>query len=171
MSVALVSRLKIYYLKNGSKFKFVCMLFDTYVIFRWYSYYMHGLWYISKLRKVFAHIAKWCTVQNFWSAQLSSPHAKRAGPKGLRAESARAVTGRGTPTGGRGEDFLSRQPIFFTETAVTRKFFLGWFRWESCSPGYSGHLLHQQKSQSLNKKLTFGPKYPNFGVKKAHFRP
>merc|ERR1711873_309290 len=43
--------------------------------------------------------------------------------------------------------------------------------WESCSPGYSGHLFHQQKSQSLNKKLTFGPKYPNFGVKKAHFRP
>ena len=25
----------------------------------------------------------------------------------------------GTPTGGRGEDFLSRQPDFFTETAVT----------------------------------------------------
>ena len=25
----------------------------------------------------------------------------------------------GTPTGGRGEDFLSRQPNFFTETAVT----------------------------------------------------
>merc|ERR1711963_241937 len=34
-----------------------------------------------------------------------------------------------------------------------------------------GHLFHQQKSRSLNKKLTFGPKYPNFGVKKAHFRP
>ena len=33
MSVALVSRLKIYYLENGSKFKFVCVLFDTYVIF------------------------------------------------------------------------------------------------------------------------------------------
>ena len=25
----------------------------------------------------------------------------------------------GTPTGGRGEDFLSRQPDFFTETALT----------------------------------------------------
>merc|ERR1712067_35782 len=52
-----------------------------------------------------------------------------------------------------------------------RKIFLGWFRWESFSPGYSGHLFHQQKSRSLNKKLIFGPKYPNFGVKKAHFRP
>ena len=55
--------------------------------------------------------------------------------------------------------------------ARKRKFFWGWFRWESCSPGYSGHLFHQQKSRSLNKKLTFGPKYPNFGVKKAHFCP
>ena len=34
-----------------------------------------------------------------------------------RAESARAFTG--TSHSGRGEDFLSRQPIFFTETAVT----------------------------------------------------
>ena len=33
-------------------------------------------------------------------------------PKGLRAERARAVTGRR-------EDFLSRQQDFFTETAVT----------------------------------------------------
>ena len=50
---------------------------------------------------------------------LSSPSAKRAGPKGLRAESARAFTGRRCPHIGKGEDFLSRQPNFFTETAVT----------------------------------------------------
>merc|ERR1711873_72769 len=50
---------------------------------------------------------------------LSSPRAKRAGPKGLRAESARAFTGRRNSYSGRGEDFLSRQPNFFTETAVT----------------------------------------------------
>ena len=36
-----------------------------------------------------------------------------------RAESARAVTGRRCPHSGRGEDFLSRQRNFFTETAVT----------------------------------------------------
>ena len=36
-----------------------------------------------------------------------------------RAESARAVTGRRCLHSGRGEDFLSRQPDFFTETAVT----------------------------------------------------
>ena len=41
---------------------------------------------------------------------LSSP---RAGPKGLRAESVRAFTGRRNSHSGRGEDFLSRQPIFF----------------------------------------------------------
>ena len=50
---------------------------------------------------------------------LSSLREKRAGPKGLRAESARAFTGRRNSHSGRGEDFLSSQPIFFTETAVT----------------------------------------------------
>ena len=43
------------------------------------------------------------------SIQLSSPHA----------ESARAFTGRRNSHSGREEDFLSRQPNFFTETAVT----------------------------------------------------
>ena len=37
----------------------------------------------------------------------------------LRAESARAFTGRRNSHSGRGEDFLSRQPNFFSETAVT----------------------------------------------------
>ena len=38
----------------------------------------------------------------------------------------------GTPTGGRGEDFFSRQPDFFTETAVTseRKVEKSFPRWE-----------------------------------------
>ena len=45
---------------------------------------------------------------------LSSPRAK-----GLRAESARAFTGRRNSYSGRGEDFLTGQPDFFTETAVT----------------------------------------------------
>ena len=40
-------------------------------------------------------------------------------PKGLRAESARAFTGIWNSHSGRGEDFLSHQPNFFTETAVT----------------------------------------------------
>ena len=38
---------------------------------------------------------------------------------GLRTENARAFTGRRNSYSGRGEDFLSRQPNFFTETAVT----------------------------------------------------
>ena len=48
------------------------------------------------------------------------------------AESARAVTGRRCPHSGRGEDFLSRQPDFFTETAVTseRKVEKSFPRWE-----------------------------------------
>ena len=54
---------------------------------------------------------------------LSSPRALRA--LGL-------LLADGTPTGGRGEDFLSRQPDFFTETAVTseRKVEKSFPRWE-----------------------------------------
>ena len=46
--------------------------------------------------------------QVFWRLFLSS----------LRAESAMAVTGRRCPHSGKGEDFLTRQPIFFLKTAV-----------------------------------------------------
>ena len=56
---------------------------------------------------------------DFAKIQFSSPRTKHAGPKGLRAESARAVTGRQCPHSGKGEDFLTGQPDFFTETAVT----------------------------------------------------
>ena len=65
-------------------------------------------------------------------AGLSSPQAKRAGPKGLHAESARAVTGRRCPHSGKGEDFLTGQPDFFTETAVTleQKVEKSFPRWE-----------------------------------------
>ena len=50
----------------------------------------------------------------------------------LRAESARAFTGRQNSYSGRGEDFLSLQPNFFTETAVTpERKVEKWFpRWE-----------------------------------------
>ena len=41
------------------------------------------------------------------------------GPKGLRAETARAVTGRQCPQSGEGEDFLTGQLNFFMKTAVT----------------------------------------------------
>ena len=51
---------------------------------------------------------------------------------GLRTENARAFTGRGNSHSGRGEDFLSRQPNFFTEIAVTaeRKVEKSFPRWE-----------------------------------------
>ena len=45
-------------------------------------------------------------------------------PKGLRAESARAVAGRRCPHSGEGEDFLSSQLNFFTKTAVTPSLFV-----------------------------------------------
>ena len=64
--------------------------------------------------------------------RLSSPRAKRVGPRGLRAKSARAVTGRRCPNSGKGEDFLTGQPDFFMETAVTpeRKVEKSFPRWE-----------------------------------------
>ena len=65
-----------------------------------------------------------------WSlAKLMQPPR---GPKGLRAESARAVTGRRCPHSGEGEDFLTGQLNFFTETAVTpeRKVEKSFPRWE-----------------------------------------
>ena len=63
---------------------------------------------------------------------LSSPRAKRAGLKGLHAESAGAFTGRRCPHSERGEDFLTGQLNFFTETAVTleRKVEKSFPRWE-----------------------------------------
>ena len=58
---------------------------------------------------------------------LSSPRTKS-----LRAESARAVTGRRCPHSRKGEEFLTLQPDFFTETAVTpdRKVEKSFPRWE-----------------------------------------
>ena len=58
-------------------------------------------------------------VKYLYNISLSSPRAKSVGPKGLRAGSARAVTGRQCLHSGKGEDFLTGQPDFFTETAVT----------------------------------------------------
>ena len=52
---------------------------------------------------------------------LSNPRAKLAGPKGLHAESARAVAGRRCPHSGEGEDFLTCQPVFFMKTAITQE--------------------------------------------------
>ena len=60
------------------------------------------------------------------------PARAHAGLKGLRAESARAVTGRRCLHSGKGEDFLMGQLNFFTETAVTpeRKVEKLFPRWE-----------------------------------------
>ena len=54
-----------------------------------------------------------------FSSHVVQSYQARAGPKGLRAESARAVTGRRCPHSGKGEDFLTGQLNFFTKTAVT----------------------------------------------------
>ena len=69
---------------------------------------------LSEFRSLFANSKKETSTKRKKykkeeSFKLSSP----------RAESARAVTGRRCPHSGRGEDFFSRQPDFFTERAVT----------------------------------------------------
>ena len=65
---------------------------------------------------------------SFCPARARSARARRA--CALRALG--LLLADGTPTGGRGEDFLSRQPDFFTETAVTpeRKVEKSFPRWE-----------------------------------------
>ena len=63
-----------------------------------------------------------------YPARARSTRARRA--HALRALG--LLLADGTPTGGRGEDFLNRQPNFFTETAVTpeRKVEKSFPRWE-----------------------------------------
>ena len=112
-------------------------------------------------------VKKIIEVQQFW---LSSPRAKRAGPKGLRAESARAVTGRRYLHSGEGKDFLTSYRIFFTKTAETpeQKFEKSFPRWEM--NGHSKTINRPltkigvvwQKSDSLSKNRDFGPKKSPF---------
>ena len=61
-----------------------------------------------------------------------SPSVIQPALRALCAESAKAVTGRRCPHSGKGEDFLTGQLIFFTETAVTpdRKVEKWFPRWE-----------------------------------------
>ena len=60
-------------------------------------------------------------LMGIWVYAFSSPRAKGRGPRGLRAESARAVTGRRCPCNGVGEDFLVHRHFFLTKTDVSRK--------------------------------------------------
>ena len=93
---------------------------------------LFSLWWNSNGTKIIFSFASTCTIGqgNFQccsktegrqrcSFALSSPRAKRVGPKGLRTESARAFTGRRNSHSEKGEDFMTRQLNFFTETAVT----------------------------------------------------
>ena len=70
---------------------------------------------INKYQICSPHICNWASFNQL------PPHAsckyKRIyiHPKGLGAESARAVTGRRCPLSGEGEDFLTRRPSFFYE--------------------------------------------------------
>ena len=68
------------------------------------------------------------SVCTFCQARARSTRARRA--RALRALG--LLLADGTPTGGRGEDFLTGQPDFFTETAVTpeRKVEKSFPRWE-----------------------------------------
>ena len=98
---------------------------------------------------------------------LSSPREKRAGPKGLRAETARAFTGRRNSHSGRGEDFLMGQPDFFTETAVTpeRKVKKSFPRWEMNrhSEGYKWVI---DQNWGRMAKIGFLGQKPKFWAKK-----
>ena len=51
--------------------------------------------------------------------EVIQPAHEARGPKGPARWERRAFTGRRNSQSGRGEDFLTGQPEFFTETAVT----------------------------------------------------
>ena len=91
----------------------------------WNAFVLHTLLYLwNKMRGK----RKVCCVELIIPARARSARARRA--CALRALG--LLLADGTPTGGRGEDFLSRQPDFFTETAVTpeRKVEKSFPRWE-----------------------------------------
>ena len=106
----------------------------------------------------------WYAAIAHWKWPLSSP-------KGLRAESARAVTGRRCPYSGEGEDFLMGQLNFFTKTAVTPE-----RKVKNRSQGGKLTVMPRAKNGSLTKigvvwqKSDFWTKNRDFGPKKkAHF--
>ena len=63
---------------------------------------------------------------------IIQPAREARGPEGPALRALGLLLADGTPTGGRGENFLSRQPDFFTQTAVTpeRKVEKSFPRWE-----------------------------------------
>ena len=69
---------------------------------------VHQSSYICPESRIISHL-------HYYPARARSARARRA--CALRALG--LLLADGTSTGGRGEDFLSRQPSFFTETAVT----------------------------------------------------
>ena len=90
-----------------------------------------------------------------------------AGPKGLRAESARAVTGRRNSYSGRGEDFLTGQTNLFTEKAVTpERKVEKWFpRWEINRHGEGEKWVINENWGRMAKIGFFGQK-PKFWAQK-----
>ena len=84
---------------------------------------------------MFYRMLKCMCLQTAVETRKSSHPARARSARAQRACALRALgllLADGTPTGGRGEDFLSRQPDFFTETAVTseRKVEKSFPRWE-----------------------------------------
>ena len=58
-----------------------------------------------------------------------------------------------------------------THNSETEIFFRGGPNGKVVAPGILMLPPVDKNRDSMTKKITFGPKYPNFGVKKAHFRP
>ena len=101
---------------------------------------------INKYQICSPHICNWASFNQL------PPHAsckyKRIyiHPKGLGAESARAVTGRRCPHSGEGEDFLTRRPSFFYEYGLTRK-----RKVEKLIPRWEMNRLSEGYEQAVDK--------------------
>ena len=128
---------------------------------------------INKYQICSPHICNWASFNQL------PPHASckykwiYIYPKGLGAESARAVTGRRCPRSGEGEDFLMGQPDFFTKTAVTpeQKVEKSIPRWEM-----NGHSEGYKRAVDQNwgcvANIGFLGQKPRFWAQKnIHFFP
>ena len=132
---------------------------------QWNGFLLTICWFIAKLDHPL-YLTRDNETRHYMQFSLKSSHCRFI--QGLRAESARAVTGRRRSHTGEGEDFLSRQPDFFTETAVTpeRKVEKSIPRWEmnGLSEGYK-----QAVDQNWGRlaKIWFLGQKPRFWAQKT----
>ena len=115
----------------------------------------------------------WGTCKAQWQCQqnvrVRETNNKLSSPRAMRAESARAVTGRRCPHSGEGKDFFMGQQIFFTKTAISpeRKDQKSIPRWEINRHAEGYKWVIDQNWRCMAKIGFFGQKPRFWAQKKA----